>query len=399
MDADERPGGRDQNAQFKVIRESNKTFSKHIVLDGKCLTMGLMTKLRHQQPSLWHAGLAKDIEDLWEPWMRLVDRLLEDEHLLDTIYEAQGERYPESRRRGREQTPAEVVLRLLLLKHMRNWSYDVLEREVRANLVYRAFTRIGDEKVPDAKTLARLGQLLAPKVIEELHERVVELAQEQGVTRGWKLRVDTTVVETNIHYPTDSSLLGDGTRVLTRTMKKIEAKAGGLQRKVRDRMRSLGKRVMAIALSTRLLGLPGEERRKRQYRELLSLTRKVVNQAQRVLQEVKAVPRRRRAPLQSLAESLETMVGRVRQVMKQTRLRIFSGVSQSQNKIVSVFEPHTEIIRKGKASKPTEFGKLVKIQEAENQIITHFEVYAERPADSELLPAIQMHQQRLGCVP
>ncbi len=95
--------------------------------------MGLMTKLRHQQPSLWHPGLAKDIEDLWEPWMRLVDRLLEDEQLLDTIYEAQGERHPQSRRRGREQTPAEVVLRLLLLKHIRNWSYDTLEREVRAN--------------------------------------------------------------------------------------------------------------------------------------------------------------------------------------------------------------------------------------------------------------------------
>src|ERR1019366_1836420 len=120
-------------------------------------------------------------------------------------------------------SPAEVLLRLLLLKHIRNWSYDVLEREVRANLVYRAFTRIGDEKVPDAKTLARLGQLVGPKVIEQLHERVVELAQEHGVTRGRKLRVDTTVVETNIHYPTDSSLLGDGTRVLTRTrtIKKI----------------------------------------------------------------------------------------------------------------------------------------------------------------------------------
>ena len=90
----------------------------------------------------------------------LVDRLLEDEQLLDTIYEAQGERYPQSRRRGREQTPAEVVLRLLLLKHIRNWSYDTLEREVRANLVYRAFTRVGDAKVPDAKTMARLGQLI-----------------------------------------------------------------------------------------------------------------------------------------------------------------------------------------------------------------------------------------------
>ena len=208
MDADGRPRGWGQNARFEVIRESNKTFSKHIVLDEKCLTMGSMTKLRHQQPSLWHPGLTEDIEDLWEPWMRLVDRLLEDEQLLDTIYEAQGERYPQSRRRGREQTPAEVVLRLLLLKHIRNWSYDTLEREVRANLVYRAFTRIGDEKVPDAKTLARLGQLIGAEVIEELHQRIVQLAQENGVTRGRKLRVDTTVVETNIHYPTDSSLLG-----------------------------------------------------------------------------------------------------------------------------------------------------------------------------------------------
>jgi IS5 family transposase len=140
--------------------------------------MTAMIKLLHQQPSLWHRGLAEDIEGLWEPWMRLVDELLEDEQLLDTVYEAQGERHPQSRSRGRMQTPAEVLLRLLLLKHIRNWSYDVLEREVRANLVYRAFTRIGDEKVPDAKTLARLGQLMGPKVIEELHRRVVELAQE-----------------------------------------------------------------------------------------------------------------------------------------------------------------------------------------------------------------------------
>src|SRR5271165_2657251 len=235
--------------------------------------MASMIKLRHQQPSLWHSGLAADIEDLWEPWMRLVDRLLEDEQLLDPIYEAQGERYPQSRRRGREQTPAEVVLRLLLLKHIRNWSYDTLEREVRANLVYRAFTRVGDAKVPDAKTMARLGQLMGPEVIEELHQRVVQLAQEHGVTRGRKLRVDTTVVETNIHYPTDSSLLGDGTRVLTRTMKKVEKAAGGLKKRIRNRMRSVNKKV--IALAGRLKGPEGEQRRVQRYRELVSLTRKI----------------------------------------------------------------------------------------------------------------------------
>src|SRR5467141_2998811 len=357
-------------------------------------------QLRHRQPSLWHSGLAKDIEDLWEPWMKEVDQLLEDAALVESVYHAQGKRHRKSRTHGRTQTPAEVALRLLILKHVRNWSYDTLEREVRANLVYRAFTRIGDEKVPDAKTLARLGQLIEPRVVEQLHQRVVELAQERGVTGGRKMRVDTTVVESNIHYPTDSSLLGDGTRVLTRTMKKIKSKSGGLKGKVRDRMRSIRKRVLAIALSTRLLGPPGEERRKRQYRELLSLTRKVMNQAQRVLAEVKQAPRRRRTAVGGLAQWLETMVGRVRQVVKQTKIRIFAGDTKSPGKIVSVFEPHTEIIRKGKASKPNEFGKLVKVQEAENQIITHYEVFAERPEDSQLLiPAVEQHQRRFGRAP
>src|SRR5713101_483339 len=166
--------------------------------------MTAMVKLRHQQPSLWHRGLAKDIEGLWEPWMVLVDELLEDEQLLDTVYEAQGERHPQSRSRGRMQTPAEVLLRLLLLKHIRHWSYDVLERQVRANLVYRAFTRIGDQKVPDAKTLPRRRQLIEVNVVQQLHQRVVELAHERGVTQVRKMRVDTTVVESNIHDPTDS---------------------------------------------------------------------------------------------------------------------------------------------------------------------------------------------------
>src|ERR1700674_32440 len=396
MDTDGRSGGRGQNAQFEVIHKSNKTFSKHIVLNKKCLTMGV----HDQATTPTTIAVARRLSEGYRGLVGNVDALLEDEQLLDTIYEAQGERYPQSRRLGRQQTPAEVVLRLLLLKHIRNWSYDTLEREVRANLVYRAFTRIGDEKVPDAKTLARLGQLIGPEVIEELHRRIVQLAQEHGVTHGRKLRVDTTVVETNIHYPTDSSLLGDGTRVLTRTMKKIETRAGKLKRPVRNRMRSVRKRVLAIALSTRYLGAEGEARRKKQYRDLLSLTRKPVNQAQRILEEVKAGPRSRRIPLRSLVESLATMMGRVQQVVKQTRLRIFAGVTKSQEKIVSVFESHTEIIRKGKASKPTEFGKLVKIQESENQIISHFEIFAERPSDRQLLvPSIEVHQRRFGRIP
>jgi IS5 family transposase len=153
--------------------------------------------------------------------MRQADRVLDDERLIPPVYEALLKRHPKSRTRGRRGTPAEIVLRLMLLKHIRNWSCQELEREVRPDLLYREFTRVGSGKVPDAKTLGRQALALGPEVIEQIHQHRVELAVENKVVRGRKMRVDTTVVETNIHDPTDSSLLGDSNRVLTRLRTKV----------------------------------------------------------------------------------------------------------------------------------------------------------------------------------
>jgi len=160
--------------------------------------------------------IAEAVEDLWEPWMHYADTALEDDALLLIIQEELAKRCKKSKTRGRKATSAEVVLRMLLLKHVRDWSYETLSREVRANLVYRDFTRIGGGKVPDDRTMGNLARQLGPEVIEKLHRRVVEIAQEKQIATGRKLRVDTTVVETDVHYPTDSTLLGDGVRVLTR---------------------------------------------------------------------------------------------------------------------------------------------------------------------------------------
>jgi transposase, IS5 family len=358
-----------------------------------------MIRLRHEQPTLWETFFAEEVAGLWEPWMQVVDELLRDDALLDIVYEAQGRRHRRSRTRGRHQTPAEVVLRMLILKHVRHWSYETLEREVRANAVYRTFCRIGMEKVPDAKTLVRLGQAIGPEAIGELHNRIVALAQERRVVRGRKMRVDTTVVECNVHYPTDSGLLQDGARVMTRNMQKIEKKIG-LKRKIRNRMRSVTKRVIAIAHALRYKGPEGEDKRKAEYKELLSLTRRILNNARGVLQEVEAMPRRRREKVRGVSQQLQAISERVRGVIRQTRARLFRGVTQFPEKIVSLFEPHTEIIRKGKAGKPNEFGKLVQLQEAENQIITHYEVFDKRPSDQRLLVgAVKAHQQMLGRVP
>jgi IS5 family transposase len=140
-----------------------------------------------------------------------------------------------------------MVLRLLILKHVRNWSYQVLEREVRANLVYRDFARVGGERVPDAKTMGRWGLAVEPQVLRQIHDRMLKIAHDNGVVAGRRMRVDTTVVETNIHHPTDSTLLGDGVRVLTRTMRKISAIAGAAGAKLRDRSRNVKWRLLEIA--------------------------------------------------------------------------------------------------------------------------------------------------------
>ena len=364
-----------------------------------------MIEVCRRQLNFGEGLIAEEVGELWEDWMRQVDEVLSDQELLSTVYEALARRWPKSRTRGRKGTPAEVVLRLLLLKHIRNWSYAILEREVRANLVYRQFTRVGAAKVPDAKTLGKLGTALGPEVIEKMHRRVVAIAQEKKIVAGRRLRVDTTVVETDIHYPTDSSLLGDAVRVLTRTMKKITQVAGGAGDKLRDRTRSVRHRVIEIARISRSRSEQGKEKLKQIYQKLLAATGRVVAQAQRFAGEIAAGVKRgsslmEQVVLEARRQYLETMIPRAKQVMRQARERIVGGNTHLAGKIVSVFEPHTEIIRKGKAAKPTEFGKMIKIQEAEGQIITHYEVYDERPNDVDLLiPAIEVHRQRLGRVP
>jgi len=244
---------------------------------------------------------------------------------------------------------------MLVLKHLSDWSFDECEREVRGSLVYRAFCRIDGERVPDAKTLIRLSHLLDDPVLKDVLARLVELGRQRRVVCGRRLRVDTTVVETNIHYPTDATLLADGVRVLTRRLRR-------LGERVRERSRSVARRVFAIAQRSRTASArtPAKIRARSQakmkelYQGLLQITRTVVRQAERVVA-------RHRRHVAHLSRTIEL----VRQVVAQTRARVLHGDTHYPGKVVSLFEPHTDIIRKGKLTKPTEFGRLVKIQEAE----------------------------------
>jgi IS5 family transposase len=350
-----------------------------------------MVRRAYRQRSLVEV-LLPDADKLWDPTLRQIDQLLDDEVLVDRVTEALAQRHPQSRRRGRLGTPAAVVLRMLVLKHLYDWSFDECEREVRGSLVYRAFCRIDGERVPDAKTLIRLARLLDERVLKDVLARLVALGRERRLVRGQRLRIDTTVVETNIHYPTDATLLADGVRVLTRGLRRIGER-------VRERTRSVARRVFEIAQRSRRAGArvspavreQSKAKMKILYQGLLRITRTVVRQAEAALT---------RARSRHGAARLSPTIALVRQVLAQTRARVLRGDTHYPGKVVSLFEPHTEIIRKGKLARPTEFGRLVKIQEAEAQFITDYAVCESRQPERTLWePALDRHIALFGHAP
>jgi len=360
-----------------------------------------MVRRRQRERSVWEVVLP-DADKLWPDALRRIDELIDDEALVEVIAEALERRWTHSRRRGRPGTPAEVVLRMLVLKHLYRWSYAELEQEVRANLVYRAFARISCDAVPDAKTILKIARALGPTVIAQLHQRVVALAIAAGVSKGRRMRVDTTVVETHIHYPTDSSLLADSVRVVTRTLKTLERLVGHGRRAVRNRSRSVTRRILEILHAAR--SPKTRDGLVRSYRRLLASTRAVLRDAEtlcrRAAQRVRTVDARTRHRVARAQQQLRTTVPLVRRVIAQAKARVLHGDTHVPDKVLSLFEPHTEPIRKGKLVKPTEFGKLVTLQEAEGQIVTAYAVHDHRPADQSLwVPALDAHNQTFGRPP
>ena len=361
-----------------------------------------MVRRQHAQRSIFEMILPDGDHLWWDPELRRIDEVLEDEVLIAAVEEAFERRRPQSRVRGRLGTPAAVALRLLVLKHLYDWSFADCEREVRGSLIYRAFCRIDCERVPDEKTLIRLAQALGPEVWKAILARLVEVGRQRKVVRGRKLRVDTTVVETQIHYPTDSSLLGDGVRVITRTLHRLREGVGKLR--FRDRTRSVERAVFAIAQQSRKLGEAAQAQVKKLYRRLMGTTRSVLREAARAVaagkrRAQKLAPELRQR-VQGLGRQVKQMSVLTQRVLEQTRARVLKGDTHYPDKVLSLFEPHTEAIRKGKKVKPTEFGKLVKVQEAESQFITDYEVCAERVPDGELWqPSLERHQALFGRPP
>ncbi len=236
------------------------------------------------QDWLFYFPLARQAELLKDDLLDPVDQLLEDPALVDLVRQCLATRSPLSERTGRTGIAPDRLLRCCVMKHLKGWSFRDLERELRSNLVYRRFTRFDAEATPDSTTFSRTFALLSPAVTEEIHQRVVRLACEQGVAQGQKLRTDTTVVESNVHYPTDSSLLGDGIRVLSRSLQRIarECKNGAVE--VVHHARAVKHRLLEISRAAKCLTEANQQRMRDSYQKLLALARGVVRQASAVMQ-------------------------------------------------------------------------------------------------------------------
>lgn len=323
-----------------------------------------------------------------DPALAALDTLLDDDVLFQQVKADLLRRYPQSARKGRPSTPVEVILRMLAVQHLYHWSYDEAEHYVNDSLVLRQFCRLYLAKAPDDTTLIRWANQIQPETLHALLDRVVELAQTHKVTRGRKLRVDGTVVETNIHYPTDSSLLGDGVRVLVRTVKQARQVLGEAAQRsrqlFRDRTRSATQHVKRILEATRQLGQQAEETMRDAYTHLLEISQAMVAQARQV---GTALKEQARGTARQVAETLERFIPRVEQVITQTTRRVLQGETvPATEKLVSLFEPETAIIRKGKIANATEFGRVVWLDEVEGGIISRYDVLDGNPPEDAQVP-------------
>jgi transposase, IS5 family len=350
-------------------------------------------------------NLFEEIEGIslsMEPVLTQLDKLLEDDGIFRAVKGDLSRRYPKTLVTGRGSTPVEVVLRMLVVKHLYGWSYEQTEQWVNDSLVLRQFCRVYLERVPDDTTLIRWANLIQPMTLQGLLDHVVELARQLKVTKGRKLRIDGTVVEANIHHPTDSTLLQDGVRVLGR----ILARAGGVlhgggtpgKAWLRQQAQTAREAWLNIVHAAQRRGEEAEASMKGAYQTLLTVSQVLLEQARQTKDRLQAIGQ---PAAQHLADQLTTFIPRVQQVMRQTQRRVLNGESvPARDKLVSLFEPHTAIIRKGKFGKDVEFGRVVWLDEVEGGIVSRYAVLSGNPADADQLrPSLDHHQQVFATPP
>lgn len=357
-----------------------------------------------RQASLFSFAFFKEAATISDATLDRIDLWLEDPRLLALSSRALAGRSPQSARIGRRGLAPDRLLRCVVLKHLKGWSFRELERELRASLLYRRFTRFYEDPIPDFSNLARAFALFGAEGTAQIHARIVQRAHTEQVVAGRSLRTDTTAVETNIHHPSDSSLLADSLRVLTRSLRRICQGCGGGALKVVDHARAAKRRVLEICRAARSFTQAGNQQLQESYRQLIGLTAAVATQSRNVLEDLAQgkLVARPEALMQVLRaeSSLQHYLPLVEKVIAQSKARICMGQTRHPGKILSLFEAHSVVIRKGKAHKPNEFGRLVRVDEVEHGLVSQYAIAVGNPCDQQQWePALKAHAASFGRAP
>ena len=338
----------------------------------------------------------------FDPVLARLDVLLDDDDLYQRVRADLATRSPRTTTRGRPSTPVAVILRLLLVRRLYGWSDAEVARFVNDSLVLRQFCRVYLRPVPDDTTRIRWSALIGPEAVAARNDRVVALAQAARVTRGRRRRIDGTVVETNVRHPTDSTTLGDGVRVIGRLLRRARRALGDAAalptQAFRTRTRSVRRLTQQRHRVARRKGERAAEDRKGAYATRIDIARASQRQATRVgaALRARAAERGRR-----LADHLDRVLPLVDRAIAQATRRVLHGeaVPASEN-VLSLFEPHTQAIRRHTPGKLTEFGRKVLLDETAGGIVSHDAVLdsvgLEHP---HFVASLDAHQARFGRAP
>ncbi len=336
-----------------------------------------------------------------EPMLQAISVFIDEHgHLIDKVRRDlyRGLKNPTT---GRNGLTAQQVLRSFVLQRVKNWDYRELRERIADGYTLRRFARFYSQLVPKHDAFNRAFNRLTPATLEVINELVVKSAVALGLENGKKLRVDTTVVETDIHHPTDSTLLWDTVRVVTRLVGNLDNLLPQGVPGFTIRNRSARRRMQEIQRMT-----PKERHRRLipKYRELIRTTEQVVGNARDVLKKterVSSIDLMTEIAIKAVRNQIDHHCGLGDRVIDQARRRVLDGEQvPNEEKIFSIFETHTDLIKRGKIMKPVEFGHKVYIAESARGLITQYRVLDGNPSDDgHVEPSLKRHQETFGDAP
>jgi IS5 family transposase len=288
---------------------------------------------------------------------------------------------------GRPGTPVDVYLRMMYLKFRWGLSYEEVETEVRERIPWRLFCHLSlMERVPDSTTLIKLNQRFGEELITALNKKLIKYLVKTKSIKPRKIRIDSTTIESNIVYPTDIGLLHQTVKTLTRTVKKL----GG---KISDHSRATKKALARLGASLKSKGKQKKEQAQKTLKAVNKLAQDTLSQCRR------ALPLLEKKHNTETIERLTEQIKLGEKILEQTQQKL-QGAESIPDRIVSFHDPEARIIRKGKLSKPNEFGRTVQLMQCESGVILHYDVHQGNPNDkTQAVPLVKKFKKEFHCSP